>query len=315
MTSYIITTASIFIAVTASILVLSYVGYSIAFKASPRTDDDTPVLPTGGQYDKYHDIIERCADEMYARPYEGVTITSFDGLKLYARYYHVADHAPLHIQMHGYKSSAFIDFSGGNKLAAKMGHNTLVVDERAHGRSEGNTITFGIYERRDCLSWIEYAINRFGKDTKIILDGLSMGAATVIMAADQDLPENIVGIMADCPYASPKGIIKKVGKDMHYPPKLMYPFVKLGARIYGHFDLEESSAVEAVTKTKLPVLLMHGLADDFVPCDMSHLIKSAGGDNVRLHTFEHAGHGLCYMVDPERYEKIVIEFLEQILSK
>ncbi|MBE5852047.1 MAG: alpha/beta fold hydrolase [Lachnospiraceae bacterium] len=314
MTGFLITTAIIFIAVIASVLVLSYVGYSITFKALPRKDDDTPILPKGGQYDKYHDIIERCVNEMYAREYEAVTITSFDGLKLYARYYHVADNAPLHIQMHGYKSSAFVDFSGGNKLAAKMGHNTLVVDERSHGRSEGKTITFGVCERKDCLKWIEYAINRFGKDTKIILDGLSMGAATVLMAADQNLPESVVGIMADCPYSSPKEIIQKVGKEIHYPPKLMYPFVKLGARIYGHFDLEESSAVEAVKEAKLPILLVHGLADDFVPCGMSRLIKAAGGDNVELHTFEHAGHGLCYMVDPEHYEKVVTEFLERILK-
>jgi len=296
-------------------LALSYLGYCITFKAPEHSDDDTPVLPKGGQYDTYHDIIERCVNEMYAREYEPITIKSFDGKKLYARYYHVADNAPLQIQMHGYKSTAFTDFCGGNKLATKMGHNTLVVDQRSHGRSEGKTITFGVCERRDCLSWVEYAVNRFGNDTKIIIDGLSMGAATVLMAADQNLPENVVGIMADCPFSSPKEIIKKVGKDRNYPPALMYPFVKLGAKIYGHFNLEESSAVEAVTKTKLPILIIHGEADGFVPCDMSRAIKAAGGDKIELHTFEKADHALCYMVDPERYEKIVKAFLNRILEK
>jgi len=296
-------------------LALSYLGYCITFKAPEHSDDDTPVLPKGGQYDTYHDIIERCVNEMYAREYEPITIKSFDGKKLYARYYHVADNAPLQIQMHGYKSTAFTDFCGGNKLATKMGHNTLVVDQRSHGRSEGKTITFGVCERRDCLSWVEYAVNRFGNDTKIIIDGLSMGAATVLMAADQNLPENVVGIMADCPFSSPKEIIKKVGKDRNYPPALMYPFVKLGAKIYGHFNLEESSAVEAVTKTRLPLLIIHGEADGFVPCDMSRAIKAAGGDKIELHTFEKADHALCYMVDPERYEKIVKAFLNRILEK
>ena len=298
----------------AYVLVLTYLGYHIAFEAPERQGGDAPTLPQGAQYDKYRDAIARSVQEIMERSYEEVSIISFDGLKLAGKYYHVAEGAPLQIQFHGYKSCAFGDLCGGTNLAIELGYNALVVDQRAHGKSEGATISFGVNERRDVLSWIEYALDRFGADTKIILVGISMGAATVLMSADLKLPVNVKGIMADCPYSSPRDIIRKVGKEWHFPPGFMYPFVKAGARLFGKFDLEESSAAEAVAKTDLPILLIHGEADTFVPCDMSHAIKEAGGENVELHTFPEASHGMSYMVDAKRYEKVATEFFERVIK-
>ena len=295
-------------------LTISYTSYRIAFLAPKRQPGDAPSMPSGAQYLDYKETIDGCIKEIMDRPFEGIAITSFDGLKLFGRYYHVKEGAPLQIQFHGYKSSGFVDFCGGTKLAIELGYNVLVVDQRSHGRSEGSTITFGVQERKDCLSWIDYALKRFGEDTKIVLAGISMGAATVLMASDQELPANVKGIMADCPYSSPKEIICKVGREMHFPLILLYPFIKLGALVFGRFHLEESSAVEAVPKAKVPILLIHGEADKFVPCDMSRAIKVAGGDNIELHTFPGATHGMSYMVDAERYEEITIAFLERIMD-
>ena len=109
-------------------------------------------------------------------------------------------------------------------------------------------ITFGIKEHRDCLSWVDYMVKRW-PDRKIILTGISMGAATVVMAAGEPLPENVIGVLADCGYTSPKEIICEVIRQMKLPPKLSYPFVKLGAKIFGKFDLEEITPVEYKTYT------------------------------------------------------------------
>ena len=76
--------------------------------------------------------------------------------------------------------------------------------------------------------------------------------------AGKELPANVVGVLADCGFSSPKAIIKKCAKDMHYPAELIYPFIKLGARIYGQFDLEEYSPEEAMNSCKLPVIFFHG---------------------------------------------------------
>jgi len=259
--------------------------------------------------------MKKLTAEMEDIPYELVRTESFDGLKLAARYYHISDEGPLHIQFHGYHGNPVRDFCGGNKIARENGHSTLVIEHRAHGKSDGTTITFGVNERRDCLSWIEYARSRFGEDRPIVIEGVSMGAATVLMAAGLDLPENIIGIVADCPYSSPKAIICKVCRDMHLPPALMWPFIRLGAEIYGHFNPCEADAVSAVRSAKVPVLLIHGEADLFVPCEMSHEIAANCGSELIFQTFPGAGHGLSYIVDEPLYRQKVNEALNIMLER
>lgn len=287
--------------------------YRFTFYSSPKRKDNPYLTPSGEQYQpsrqRMHDLIR----EMEAIPFESVTVTSFDGTALFARYYHVRDGAPLQIQCHGYRGTALRDFCGGNKLARESGQNTLVIDQRAHGKSEGKIISFGVRERYDCLRWIEYACERFGKDTPIFLSGVSMGAATVLMTADLELPENVVGIIADCPYSSPAAIIRKVCGDMKMAPAVTMPFVRLAARL-GGFDLGASAAVESVKKARIPILLIHGDDDRFVPCDMSREIAAACASPITFAVFPGAGHGLCYMEDTERYNQLAEDFTKTCLA-
>jgi len=143
---------------------------------------------------------------------------------------------------------------------------------------------------------------------KLILTGISMGASTVLMAAGNPLPENVIGILADCGFNSAKDIIKKVIRQLGLPPKISYPFVKLGARLYGGFDLEETSAEEAMKKCTKPVIFFHGESDDFVPCDMSRINYEACAAKKRLVTIPGAGHGLSYAIAPEAYLTALREF-------
>jgi fermentation-respiration switch protein FrsA (DUF1100 family) len=247
--------------------------------------------------------------------YEPIGIRSEDGLYLFGRYYHVSDGAPLHIQMHGYRSFAMRDFCGGNPMVRERGHNTLVVDQRAHGRSEGNTITFGIKEKQDCLLWARYASRRFGSRTPIFLSGVSMGAATVLMASELELPANVVGIIADCPYSSPRAIIRKVIGDMKLPVWAAYPLVCFGARVFGGIrDLNGEGAVRAVRHARVPVLLIHGASDGFVPCEMSREIADACASPVRLELFDGADHAMSYLTDTDRYTQVSAEFTEACID-
>ena len=206
MTTLILFAAAVFL----SVLLISYYTYCITFYSPPgkRHSLDDPMH--GEQYEAVSEHIYRAGHIMERYPFEKVEIHSFDNCKLFGRYYHVRDGAPLIILFHGYRSCAFRDCSGGHALSRKLGFNALVIDQRAHGRSGSYTITFGIKERRDCLCWIEYANGRFGTDTPIILSGISLGAATILMAAGLNLPRNVSCIMADSPYSAPSAIIEKV---------------------------------------------------------------------------------------------------------
>ena len=305
----------VIIILAAIVLGISYYAYRIAFLAPPHLDSNHYFFPDGEQYDEVGEGIRKSVARMAARSYESITITSFDGCKLFARYYHITEDAPLQILFHGYKSSSLLDCSGGTYLAADcLKHNVIVVDQRSHGQSSGNVITFGIKERKDCLRWIEYAKERFGNEIPIILSGLSMGAATVLMATDLHLPANVKGIIADCPYSSPKEIIMKVAKDMHFPPHLMLPFVWLGGFLFGQFNLFESSAVDAVKDCDIPILILHGDADELVPFEMSRSMLSSGAKDITLESFAGAGHGLSYIILPDKYEEAVLRFVKRCLD-
>jgi len=166
----------------------------------------------------------------------------------------------------------------------------------------------GIREYRDCLSWLAFMQQHFSPEQKIILTGISMGAATVMMASDKSLPENVIGILADCGYNSPKAIIQTIIKGMGIPVWLGYPFVKLGAKVFGHFDLEETSPEEALKNCTVPVIFFHGETDDYVPCEMSRICYEACASRKKLVTVPGAGHGLSYPVDPEGYFCALREF-------
>ena len=299
-------------------LLFAYRSFRVAFRSRGTPGaraQNIYSLPKGAQYEENREYMLSLIAEMDAIPFEPVTITSFDGTKLFGRYYHVQDGAPLHIQFHGYHGAALRDFCGGNKIVREMGCNSLVIDQRAHGKSGGRVITFGIKERQDCLCWIRYACTRFGEQIPIFLSGVSMGAATVLMASELPLPENVRGILADCPFSSPEAIIKKVVRDMGLPPRLSFPFVRLGARLFGHFSVTEASAVQAVKQAKVPILLIHGDDDRFVPCEMSKEIAAACKSPVMLETFPGAGHGLSYMKDTARYIQVTKEFLARCEEK
>ncbi|MCI8610060.1 MAG: alpha/beta hydrolase [Firmicutes bacterium] len=303
----------IFFIAAALILLTVYYCYRQVFYVSRKETLELYRLPRGRQYAERKEQMEGLIRQAAALPYEEVAITSWDGLTLYGKYYETSPKAPIQILFHGYRSNSVRDFSGGLQLALKSGYNAILVDQRGHGKSQGKCLSFGVLERRDCLSWIEYVNERFGCERPVALVGISMGATTVLMASELKLPENVKAIIADCGYTSPKEIIKKVMKDRRYPPSLTYPLVRLGARWFGHFDLEEISAQEALHNCHIPVLLIHGEADRFVPCHMSQSNYQACAGSKKLITIPEAGHGISYLVDEEGYCQAVKSFLDGIL--
>jgi len=292
------------------VLGIAYVCYRMAFYAPPRkpAEGDKIEIPVGEIYEPYREAMENWVRETRAMPHEDVSIQSFDGLTLWGKYYEYAPGATIELMFHGYRGDAERDLSGGVQRCFAMGRSALIVNQRCSGDSEGSAITFGIHERRDCLAWVAFMRKRFGGDVKIILTGISMGASTVMMAAGESLPENVIGVLADCGYTSPKEIIQVVIRKMKLPVWLVYPFVKLGAKLYAHFDLEELSPVEAMKRCRVPVIFFHGTDDEFVPCEMSRRNYEVCSAKKKLVLVPGAGHGLSFPVAPDAYLSALREF-------
>ena len=292
-----------------AVLGISYICYRMAFYSPKRRPgpDDPIETPEGPIYDAFRDQMVQWATEARAMPWKPYEIRSFDGLRLTAKYYEYSPDSVIELMFHGYRGNAERDLSGGVQRCFALGRSSFIVDQRGCGGSEGSVISFGINEHRDCLSWLELVRREF-PGRKIILTGISMGASTVLSCADKDLPEEVIGILADCGYDCAENIIKKVIRQMGLPAGPAYPFVKLGAKLFGRFDLEAVSPLKALKNAKVPVIFFHGEEDDFVPCSMSRACYEACTSRKRLVTVPGAGHGLSYPVDPERYLKEAGDF-------
>lgn len=308
----------VLVPVACGLLLLAFFGISLgvcrgAFLTSPKHRPDPFELPRSRQFDPYR--AEHCArvERLLQEEHEMVQITSFDGLKLSGKYYARVPGAPVAICVHGWRSTGVRDFSGGALFLLEQGWNVLLIDQRAQGDSQGRAMTFGVKERFDCLSWVNWVVERCGADVEIALYGVSMGAATVLMAAGLELPENVRCVVADSPYSSPAEIIRKVCRDRGIPPAAAWPFLYVGARLFAGFDLNGMTAADAVRRTKIPVLVIHGSDDRFVPCAMSGEIAEAS-PLAQRQVFPGAGHGVSFLVDRPRYETLILDFTRRARS-
>ena len=305
-------TLIVILLLAAAVFAALYIVYRIAFYPVPLKGDTTLSALDNPQFRAQRQRIHQMIADMEALPYESVSIVARNGVRLTGRYYHSAEGAPLDIGFHGYRGSIDRDFCGGAQISLSLGHNVLLINERSQNGSEGRCITFGILERLDCLDWIAYANERFGRPA-ITLYGVSMGAATVLMATELALPDNVRGIIADSPYSAPLDIICQVGKNnMNLPHGLTAVLATAAARIYGKFDLRAATAAEAVKNAKVPILIIHGENDPFVPCGMSGEIARNCASPLRLETFPDAEHGLSFLADTPRYDAAVREFMTSL---
>jgi len=300
----------------ALVLAIMLVCFFKIFYSRRKKETEEFTIPAGEIYEAHRPQMVQWIKDMRAMAHRECFITSEDGLRLYGRYYEYKKGAPMEILFHGYRGTSERDLCGGVHRCFALGRNALIVDHRAAGKSEGRVITFGAKESRDALLWVDYAVREIDPGAKIILTGISMGAATVMMAASKPLPKNVVGILADCGYTSTREIIKKVIRDMHLPANFLYPFARLSAIVFGGFDPDSDSPRESMKKTALPVIFFHGDEDSFVPATMSEENYAACASEKKLLVLTPgAGHGLCFPTDQGEYLKALEAFFAPILEE
>lgn len=243
--------------------------------------------------------------------HEDITIDSFDSLKLVGHLYLRKNALRTVIMFHGFRSSWLRDFAAAAHEMYDSGCNLLLVEQRAHGKSEGKYITYGVFERFDCLEWARYAAARFG-DLPIYLDGVSMGASTVLMASALQLPNSVKGIIADCGYTSPKAIISRVFKQKSpVPAGSIVSAVSAYSKLAAGYDFDDYNTLDAMKVNTHPVFFAHGDADDFVPMEMTIENYNACVAPKRLFIAKGATHGISYLVAHDAYYNELMEFFEQ----
>lgn len=270
-----------------------------------------PEETKGTMWEPFSDTIRENTERIRQLAWEKAEITSFDGLKLVGHICRAENEKAFVLLAHGYHSYCFQDFSCSACAMLEKGYSILMIEQRAHGESEGDYSTFGVKERRDIQSWCSFLVSRFGDKIPLFLEGISMGATTVMMAAALPLDGNIRGIIADCGFTSPKDeFLFQLKEKYHAPAFPILPLVDREAKKRAGFSFEECSTLETLKISPYPLLIIHGKEDQTVPYTMSEENYAACTAPKKLILVEKAGHGVSYLVDRKTCSDALFTFLE-----
>ena len=244
-----------------------------------------------------------------AQAQEEIFIRSRDGLRLRARLLPQGDCRRFAVVCHGYRahSASAAPFARG---LFERGYALLLPDARAHGESEGRWIGMGWPDRLDLLDWIDALNRRYGAP-EIVLMGVSMGGATVMNVAGEALPENVRCIISDCGFCSLRDEFVHQLQRYHHLPAL--PFLLSAdplCRLLAHYSpLRDGDGCAQLANCRLPVLLLHGAADRFVPPEMMERARAAAGGPVEAHLIPGAAHAESIVAAPGLYWAHIDAFL------
>lgn len=279
-----------------------------------RAKTERTIKMAGTDWNQYADFLAERKSYFLAQPHEDVWITSDDGLKLHGTFFPNKESKRVVICFHGYTSEGMKDYIGLSGFYLRRGFAMLLVDERAHGKSEGTYIGFGCLDRMDALQWIRWACETVGEDAKIILHGTSMGGATVLMASGLTLLPQVKGIVSDCGFTSPKEVFTHVLHSMYHIPA--FPIIQIAGLMNkkrAGYGMDECNAAREVKKSKTPTLFIHGSADTFVPCAMCETLYENCAAKKQKLIVEGAAHAESYYKDTKSYEKALEQFLKEVL--
>lgn len=198
------------------------------------------------------------------------------------------------------------------QLFDKLGFNTLQIDNQAAGKSEGKYLGFGYIESLDLLEWIK-EVNDKHPDSKIILFGASMGAATVMLTTQYQLPKNVKLVIEDSGYTSASNILSyHCQKRYHIKGRYLIKGISLVSKIRAGFSYAQADCTKALAKNTLPILFMHGKNDFTVPFEMREKLLTCG--KFPRESYESQGvHIRSYYVDSKKYQGAVENFLKLYL--
>ena len=251
------------------------------------------IRQTENPYTAYAFAVREAEKNLRKIQFIKASIKSDDGLVLNGFIKKAKEPKRIILAMHGYKSSFFKDFALISAFLFDSDCTVLFAEQRAHGKSEGNFTSFGINERHDCISWINFINKNISSFLPLYLYGVSMGATTVLMTSGKQLPKNVKGIIADSPFTSPADIIsytfERKGNEKINKEKLKENLDRMLMNRFG-FSLYDYSVNEALKSNSRPVLLFHGTKDSATPFSMTEEIFNSCQTEKSLVIFENSKH-------------------------
>lgn len=243
---------------------------------------------------------------------EKLSITTQDGYTLIAAHFFHDENNPSDrfvLLLHGYTGIKEMMYIYAMHYY-EWGYDVIVPDLRCQGESEGDYIGMGYTDASDCKGWLE-VILELNPNAAIVLHGQSMGAATaLIMSGEDDLPENVRYVVSDCSYTDAKTMFYQKAKEWFDLPS--FPFVdsyRLAFMIRGGYDIYKASAINAVAKSRIPTLFIHGTSDVFISSSESEKLYQAAACEKKLLLIEGAGHGQSNYKAPEKVYGAIKEWI------
>ncbi len=260
------------IALIVLVLTLIYLGISFLIYKKMLVDYNNPPIDL---VDHTEDFYEKAYQWFGEIPKEDIYVTSYDNLKLHGYYipsYNKKSNN-LAIVCHGYQSKA-TDMIIIGKMYCEMGFQVIMIDQRGHGQSEGNFTSFGYYEKYDLKKWINYALRNYGSDLKILIHGVSLGAATTMMVTSLDIPlKNIKFLLLDSGYTTAYKTTTNTKNSLLL--KIFFFGLNIVTYLRHNFWFSNIKPIKAMKKNQIPFLIIQGDKDRVVPVSMANKLLNA----------------------------------------
>ena len=226
---------------------------------------------------------------------ENWTLQSFDRLTLRATHFEPEEDSHRWVLLlHGYGLTQAHVWSYANAYLAH-GYHAVTPDLRASGMSDGVYVTMGALEARDVAAWTRQIVAA-DPGARIVLHGVSMGAAAAMLATGEPLPKNVVAVVEDSGYADAYALFAlEMDKLLSLPAFPLLDAVDLVCEHRVGFSFRAASPVETVRRSSLPIMFIHGTADRLVPfATMQTLYDASASPAKEKLVIEKTGHGALY---------------------
>ncbi len=297
------------------LLVSTLVGFGVGFYALIVNPKGSLEGKSNEELTEYERTIISAAEALRAMPSEKVEIVTHDNLTLRGNFLRAKEDSKITVLcLHGYTSNGYLEFSQKAQDYLANGWNVMLVNHRNHGPSDGKYVGFATLDRYDALEWLK-SVERLVPGGDIFITGVSMGGATAMQTANLDLPASVKGIIEDCGFTTCREeFIWRARTVIKNTPKWALEGIGLYMKVFAGYGLDDSSSLVACKEAKVPMMFIHGNADNVVPIEMAYACYEACTTEKELVVIEGCAHARAHYHARAQYMEAVTCFINKYKS-